>query len=82
MMNANCWFGHGYFFNWPLGMIMGTLFWLFLISGIAYIIYRLLKVKPGHFYQKETPLDILKKKYANGEINSDEFEKRKTTIES
>ncbi len=82
MMNANCWIGHGYLWGGPLGMFIGTIFWLSLIFGVAYIIYRLLKAKPDNIYRKETPLDILKKKYANGEINSDEFEKRKITIES
>ena len=80
MMNANCWIGHGYLWGGPWGMIMGILFWSALIFGVGYIIYRLLNSKRDHIYQKETPLDILKKKYASGEINSDEFEKRKTKI--
>lgn len=78
MMNANCWMGYG--FGWPGGMFLGILFWLLLAFGTFYIITHLLKGKSSNIYQKDTPLDILKKKYANGEINSDEFEERKTTL--
>lgn len=83
MMNANCWIGHGYSFGWPLGppgMVIGYLFWLFVIISIGYIMYRLLRPRAEPFLRKENPLDILKKRYANGEINAEEFEKRKTTI--
>ena len=77
-MITSCWMGYG--FGWPLGMFIGILFWLFLAFGVFYIITYLLKAKSDKIYQKDTPLDILKRKYANGEIDSEEYEKRKTTL--
>lgn len=35
---------------------------------------------PGQRIKKETPLDILKKRYAAGEIDSEEFEERKKAL--
>lgn len=32
--------------------------------------------------ERETPLDILKKRYANGEISTEEFEERKKVLAS
>jgi len=81
-MNANCWIGHGYLWGGPWGMIMGIFFWSALIFGVFYIVYRLFNSRQSHTFHRETPLDILKKKYAKGEINSDEFEKRKNIIKS
>lgn len=37
---------------------------------------------PGQKKSKSSPLDILKKRYAAGEINSEEFEERKIKLES
>lgn len=31
-------------------------------------------------YEKESPLDILKKRYANGEISTEEYEERKKVL--
>ena len=36
---------------------------------------------PGQRYQRETPLDILKRRYAAGEITEVEYEERKRNIE-
>jgi len=35
---------------------------------------------PGQRTKKDTPLDILKKRYAAGEIDSEEFEERKKAL--
>ncbi len=36
---------------------------------------------PGQKTKKETPLDLLKKRYANGEISKEEFEDIKNTLQ-
>jgi putative membrane protein len=37
---------------------------------------------PGQRAKKDTPLDILKKRLANGEINNEDFHEKKKILES
>jgi putative membrane protein len=69
-------YGHGGFF-------MGVLF-LILIAVVIYILVRISKPGPQSplpSLPPETPLDILKKRYAKGEITREEFEKMKKDLE-
>jgi len=53
------------------------IFWALVILGIIY----LLKLVIGAEKQKgETSLEVLKKRYARGEITKDEFEEKKKDI--
>jgi putative membrane protein len=36
---------------------------------------------PGQRHRREAPLDILKKRFARGEINHQEYEQRKAALE-
>jgi putative membrane protein len=68
--------GHGIF-----GSFMMLLFWILIIGAIVFAIRWLLRdgswtSGPGH----ETPLDILKKRYANGEIEREEFVAKKEEL--
>ena len=36
---------------------------------------------PGQRTKKDTPLDILKKRFARGEINKEEYEEKKKTLQ-
>ena len=59
------------------------LFWLFLIA----IIFLAIKMVAGtggsgNTKQRETPIEILEKRYANGDINKEEFEQRRKDLES
>jgi len=68
-------FGHG-FFGWMLPL----LFWGLIIYGVISIIRRLI---PGNKFSKpESALDILKKRYASGEINDQEFSEMKSVLTS
>lgn len=63
----------------------GGFMWLiFLIAlGVAvYLIFRTIKLKGPGSSTVETPLDILKKRYAKGEINKEEYEQKKKDLES
>jgi putative membrane protein len=51
--------------------------WLIFIFWIFAIPYDI----PGQRKKKDSPLDILKKRYAAGEINKNEYEEMKKTLE-
>lgn len=91
MAFAACGYGYyGYWpYRWPLwgmmpwgGMIMGF-FWIVLLVGLIYFILR--AVGNRHSFQegphRENPLEILKKRYARGEINREEYERMKKDLE-
>lgn len=59
-----------HWFWWILWMLF--IFWIF---ATPYDI-------PGQRKRKEPPLDILKKRLANGEISKEEYEELKKTIEN
>ena len=59
----------------------GLLLWLLFILGITLLVYTVTKL-PKRNEQKmhETSSEILKKRYARGEINKEEFERMKQDI--
>ncbi len=63
-------------------MILNMLFWLFIIAGIIFlIIWAVNKTRgEGQKPKEESALDILKKRYATGEINKGEFEEKKKDL--
>jgi len=70
--DGNMFFGGG--FMW--------IFWLFLI----FILFVAIKAIAGtgenkNTANRETPIEILKKRYANGEINEEEYERRRKELE-
>ena len=83
MMGPGCWWGWpGHFFGGPLGMIVGVIFWAAIIYGVVYLFSRLAKRPCGVNEQLETPVEILKKRYARGEMDAEEFARRKSDLES
>jgi len=67
--------GMGFGFQWML-MI---LFLILIILGIVYLVKAIAGgTKKGE--KEETALDILKKRYAKGEINKEEFERMKDDL--
>jgi putative membrane protein len=66
----------------PLIMIIVMLFIVFMVFGRGG--FRLpWNDNNGNYYSnkpKETPMDVLKKRYANGEISKEEFDKIKNDI--
>lgn len=68
---------------WGFGMIFGWLFWLVLLVLAVLLVWRLARGHPltgGTPHAHETPLDILKKRYARGEIDKEEFEAKKRDL--
>jgi putative membrane protein len=67
-------------YGWGIGMGLGfgwilmILFWVLLILGIVYLV-KLIAGSTKRVEKEETALDILKKRYAKGEISKEEFER-------
>ena len=76
-------FGHegGMMFGGPFMWVL----WVILLALIVVIIRAVfIGITPGKDnkqLQKETPLDILKIRYARGEIDEEEFERRRRELE-
>ena len=76
------WGNHGYGMGWFGGIFM-VLFWVVVIAGIIYSIRYLATGKSATFGREGSdPLEILKKRYANGEIDTEEYEERKKVLEN
>jgi len=71
---------HGDSMYFSGGILMWLLF-LIIIVLLIYFIVRSMQAKDTGFAYKETPLDILKKRYAKGEITKEEFDKIRKDLE-
>ena len=70
--------GHMMNYGWPGGGYM----WLIFLVVIGVVIYFMFQAsKNTRNSALETPLDVLKKRYAKGEITKEEFDKMKIDIE-
>lgn len=58
-----------HFFWWVVWIIF--IIWIFATSWDI----------PGKRRKKDTPIEILKKRFANGEINKEEFEEKKKILQ-
>lgn len=63
-----------------LGLLFMVLFWVFVIAGVVYLVRWLMG--QGIAGRPESSLDILKKRYARGEINKQEFEAMKQDLQA
>jgi len=71
---GGCSFGFGF---GVLGFLIMVFFWALIIAGIVALVRYLRASK----LPTKTPLEILKERYAKGEITKEEFEKMKTDLE-
>ncbi len=64
-----------------LGVVLMILFWVVIITGAFYLIKLL--TNPGNTSSppRETPEEILKKRYARGEIGREEYESMKKELQ-
>ncbi len=68
-------------YGWGLGFgwLFTIIFWALVILGIVYI-FKMISERSRGTEKGETALDILKKRYAKGEITREEFEKTKSDL--
>jgi len=71
----------GYGMGWFGGIFM-IVFWVAVIAGFFLLVrWVATSSRKGDWGSRdETPLEILKKRYARGEINKEEFEERKKDL--
>jgi putative membrane protein len=65
-------YGYGMGGMWILGLI----FWILILAGIVLLIKYLWEGRGAH----ESALEVLKKRYARGEISKEEFEEKKKDL--
>jgi len=74
------WSGPGVLFMIPIVLMFG--FWIAIIIGIVFFVKWVLTSGKTHESKSgETALDILKKRYARGEISKEDFERMKQEIQ-
>jgi putative membrane protein len=85
MVNCPLEYGSGYGMMGYGGPILGwvwmILFWAALILVVIWLFKQVKGPDAEAKEAQETPLDVLKKRYARGEISKEEFTERKKDIE-
>ena len=72
-----CGMGWGWF-----GPILMIAFWALVIAGIVYLVKVLMGSRSSTSAKEETAMEILEKRYARGEIDAEEFARKKKDLES
>lgn len=65
-------FGYGGGFMWVLFIVV--------IGVLIYLLIQIIKIKENAGGVGESPIDILKKRYAKGELTKDEFDRMKKDL--
>ncbi|MDD5415414.1 MAG: SHOCT domain-containing protein [Candidatus Daviesbacteria bacterium] len=72
--NMMGWGGFGF------GWIFMIIFWILIILGVVALVRYLGGTKQSSTDQDKAPLEILKERYAKGEIDKKEFEEKKKDL--
>lgn len=75
------WMGNG--FGWGIGMLGMALFWLLFAAALVWVIRAVWDRSTswqGSGRQEATPLEILQRRYARGEIERPEFEEKRKDL--
>ena len=69
-----------YWMGWGGGGWFMMIFWWAVVIGIVYLVVRSLADRRPHAVSGESALEILKKRYARGEISKSQFEQQRKDI--
>ncbi len=72
-------YGWGWGMSFGLGWLFMAIFWILMILGIMYLV-RLMSGGGKKEKKEETAIDILKKRYARGDITREEFDRIKDDL--
>ena len=72
-MGWDGWAGHG------VGLVLMLLFWALVIVALVFLA-RALMARTGRRRSDEAALEILKRRYAQGEIDREEFERKRSDL--
>ncbi len=62
-------------------MLLGMVFWILLIVGmVLLVVWVVQKAMGGGAGRTESALEILKKRYARGEVSKEEYEEKKRDL--
>lgn len=61
------------------GWLLKVIFWILIVLGVVYLI-KFIVGGAKRMEREDAPHDILKKRYAKGEVSKDEFEEKKKDI--
>ncbi|KKW33138.1 MAG: hypothetical protein UY76_C0008G0011 [Candidatus Uhrbacteria bacterium GW2011_GWA2_52_8d] len=67
-------------FMMSFGWIFMVLWWVLIIAGIVALIKWFMTQSPGTGHHKQSSLEILKERYARGEVDKKEFEEMKKNL--
>jgi putative membrane protein len=65
--------------GWGVGMIAMVAFWVFIIAAIVWA-FRAADRRAFPGGHRETPLEILQRRYASGDIGRDEYEQKRRDL--
>lgn len=77
MMHA---WGSGWGMGWGMGPVGGVLMLLFWLAVVAFVVWLIVTLTRGSGRAGASALEILKQRYARGEIDKDEYERRKQDL--
>lgn len=71
------WFGDGMWFGW----IFMVVFWALIIIGIVALVrWIITQNRPPESHTDKSALDILKERYAKGEISKEDYEEKRKNL--
>ena len=65
--------------HWMFGGFM-WIFWIGVLVGLFFLVKWIVQQKPSDQKPEENALEVLKKRYARGEIDKEEFEQKKKDL--